>query len=60
MNYVWYKTGEALLEEIRREPEAGPGELAFWYIGQMGLVAKEAGVTVCFDPVLADLTGAAH
>ena len=58
MNYVWYKTGEALLEEIRREPEAGPGELAFWYIGQMGLIAKAAGVTVCFDPVLADLTGA--
>lgn len=54
MEYKWYQTGAALLGDIARtEPPAGT--LAFWYLGQMGLLVKGAGLMLCFDPVLNDL-----
>ncbi|MCD8142125.1 MAG: MBL fold metallo-hydrolase [Clostridiales bacterium] len=54
MQYKWYRAGAALLGDIARtEPSAG--ELAFWYLGQMGMLVKTGGVTLCFDPVLNDL-----
>lgn len=54
MKYNWYKSGEALLQEIK-DTNPAPGMLAIWYIGQMGVIVKGAGVTVCLDPMLSDL-----
>lgn len=54
MQYKWYQTGAALLRDIAQtEPPANM--LAFWYLGQMGMLVKAGGVTLCFDPVLCDL-----
>lgn len=52
--YNWYKEGQALLEEIKNTTPA-PGMVALWYIGQMGVIVKGAGLTVCLDPMLSDL-----
>ena len=52
--YNWYKEGQALLEEIKNTNPA-PGMVALWYIGQMGVIVKGAGLTVCLDPMLSDL-----
>lgn len=53
---MWYKSGDALLREIR-QTETAPGELALWYIGQCGFVLKYADKVLMIDPVLNDLTG---
>jgi len=54
MNYHWYKEGEALLQEIDHTNLASDA-LVIWYIGQMGIIVKAGGLTVCMDPVLNDL-----
>lgn len=54
MTYRWNKKGEELLKEIR-ETHVPEYMVALWYIGQMGIVVKWNGLTVCFDPVLNDL-----
>lgn len=55
MKYEWYKKGNELLSEI--EGTDLPDSLAaVWYIGQMGLIIRWNGLTICFDPVLNDLT----
>jgi L-ascorbate metabolism protein UlaG (beta-lactamase superfamily) len=54
MNYQWYKQGKELLEEIRTT-ELPESMAALWYIGQMGVLVKWNGLTICVDPVLNDL-----
>ena len=54
MKYVWYKKGTELLNEIEMT-QVPEHMMAFWYIGQMGMAVKGAGLTLCFDPVLNDL-----
>jgi len=55
MRYEWYKQGETLQREIA-ETHLPESLLAVWYIGQMGLVVRWKELTICFDPVLNDLT----
>lgn len=55
MKYAWYKKGQELLDEIKETILPKP-IAALWYIGQMGMIVKWNGLTVCFDPVLNDLT----
>ena len=54
MRYMWNKKGDQLLGEILKTdlPES---MAALWYVGQMGIVVKWNGLTICFDPVLNDL-----
>lgn len=52
MNRSWYRQGESLLKEIK-ETTLREGEIAFWYLGQMGYVYKGA-VTVYVDAMLND------
>lgn len=54
MKYIWYKKGADLLEELKNT-QVPEHMMAFWYIGQMGMAVKGAGLTLCFDPVLNDL-----
>lgn len=54
MRYQWNKKGDRLLREIK-ETHIPETMAALWYIGQMGIVVKWNGLTVCFDPVLNDL-----
>lgn len=56
MKYVWYKTGEKLLDELQKtDMKPRENSVEFWYIGQMGLIVKAGGIMICFDPVLNDL-----
>lgn len=56
MGYEWYRKGKNLLKEIE-ENHLPDHMVAFWYIGQMGMVIKWKK-TICYiDPVLGDLTG---
>lgn len=52
MNRTWYRSGEALLQEIE-QTVVGEQEIAFWYLGQCGFVYKGA-VTVYIDAMLND------
>lgn len=52
MNRTWYRSGEALLQEIE-QTVVGEQEIAFWYLGQCGFVYKGA-VTVYIDVMLND------
>lgn len=52
MNRTWYRQGADLLNEIQ-ETVVNNGEVAFWYLGQMGYVFKGA-VTVYMDVMLND------
>ncbi|PNV60220.1 MBL fold metallo-hydrolase [Clostridium sp. chh4-2] len=54
MKYAWYKKGTELLNDLK-ETVVPEHMMAFWYIGQMGMAVKGAGITLCFDPVLNDL-----
>lgn len=51
----WYKSGQALLTEIR-DTHLAAGEAAVWYLGQCGFVFKSSTATVYIDAVLNDLT----
>jgi L-ascorbate metabolism protein UlaG (beta-lactamase superfamily) len=52
----WYKKGDALAAEIAESRNA-PGTAFFWYLGQMGLVAKINNVVCCFDVILNEFKG---
>ena len=51
---LWYNKGETLLKEIK-EKNLPENMLAFWYIGQMGMVIKWKRKIIYLDPVLSDL-----
>lgn len=55
MHYKWYKKETALLKEIK-ETQVREDQIAFWYLGQMGILFKWKDLTVLIDPVLNDLT----
>ncbi|MDO4490002.1 MAG: MBL fold metallo-hydrolase [Lachnospiraceae bacterium] len=52
MNRTWYRQGDSLLKEIK-ETTVTRGELAFWYLGQLGYVFK-GSATVYVDVMLND------
>ncbi|MGN1030258.1 MAG: MBL fold metallo-hydrolase, partial [Butyricicoccaceae bacterium] len=51
MQRMWYKQGEALLQEMD-STRPFEHELAIWYLGQCGFVFKSSEATVYIDPVL--------
>lgn len=54
MNDRWYVSGEALLNQIR-ETKLPDNALAFWYLGQMGILVKYRDELAAFDVLLSDL-----
>lgn len=56
MGYEWYQKGENLLKEIT-ESVLPDHMVAFWYIGQMGMVIKWQQLILYIDPVLGDMKG---
>lgn len=54
MNCRWYCSGEKLLTQIR-ETKLPDEALAFWYLGQMGILVKYKEELVAFDVLLSEL-----
>ena len=50
----WCKEGQALVDEIK-DTKLPSGEIAFWYMGQLGVIIKSCDVTIGVDLVLNDL-----
>ncbi len=51
MSYVWHKQGQELLSEIQSF-SLEQNCVGMWYIGQMGMIFRWNGITICVDPVL--------
>jgi L-ascorbate metabolism protein UlaG (beta-lactamase superfamily) len=43
--------GKALFDNIKT-CRPSPGEIAFWWLGQMGVIIKTSSVTLAVDPFL--------
>ena len=54
MNSRWYLSGDALLRQIR-QTRLPDNALAFWYLGQMGILVKYRDELAAFDVLLSDL-----
>jgi L-ascorbate 6-phosphate lactonase len=54
MEYKWYKSGGDLLRQIR-ETDLPANELAFWYLGQMGILVKYREELVALDVLISEL-----
>jgi L-ascorbate metabolism protein UlaG (beta-lactamase superfamily) len=49
----WYKSGDALLHEIR-DSSLGPGMTLLWFLGQHGFIIRMAGRVFYIDVILND------
>ncbi|MCF0246317.1 MAG: MBL fold metallo-hydrolase [Ileibacterium sp.] len=53
----WHKKGQELLDQIENTT-LSEDEMAIWYLGQCGFLAKKGNHTILVDPVLTDLLDA--